>query len=118
MAPKLGLVSLLILLTVDITFRVFNIAKGSTPREARAQAAATPTGEVAIATVQGPGSQAWVYVYDVESHRLAAYETGNQCIELKGVREITWDLKLHELPPQLCGKRLSVKEVRELTEKL
>ena len=118
MARKLGLSLLFLLLSVDVAFRVLDFAKEFRPGEARAQAAATPTGEVAIATVQGPGSQAWVFLYDVLSQRLAAYEAGNQCIELKGVRQVTWDLKLHELPSSLCGKKISVKDMKELTEKL
>jgi hypothetical protein len=87
-------------------------------RSAMAQSAAsTPAEKVAMATAKGSSGEPWVLVYDVVSQRLAAYRSGSQGLELRGIRQVTWDLELEELPPRLLGTPLRVKDVRALVEK-
>ena len=106
------------LLTFDIALRVIDrvLPTFLGPR-ADAQAAASPVEKVALATIQGPANQPWVYLYDVDSQRLAAYQTGNGCIELRGVRQVTYDLKLVELLGNLCSSHPTVKQVKDIVEK-
>ena len=82
-------------------------------RAAHGEAAAVPTQQVAVATVQGAGGLPWVYLYDVGSQRLAAYVTRTQGIEFKGLRHIKWDLMLDELNPTFKGV-LTVANVKTL----
>ena len=81
------------------------------------QAVGTPTGSVAIATVQGTSQDPWCYIYDIGTQRLAVYKVQNQGIELKGVRQITWDMKLEELNPKLAAQRLPVSVIKAELEK-
>ncbi|MBI4605955.1 MAG: hypothetical protein HY721_28660 [Planctomycetes bacterium] len=83
------------------------------------QAVGAPSGQVVLATGQNQGgSEAVVYVYDVPTRKLGCYTTKGQGIELKGMRDVTWDFKLQELLPANANKRLTVKQVREELAKL
>ena len=62
------------------------------------QGAAIPTGHVA-------------------SQRLALYTARNRGLELKGVRHITYDLRLTELDARMVNKPLPVSEVKKAVEK-
>lgn len=76
------------------------------------------TGSVAIAAVQGTANEPWVFVYDVGSQRLACYKNSNQGLEFKGLRQITWDLRLEELTSAWASKgKIPVPEVRKAVEK-
>jgi hypothetical protein len=82
------------------------------------QAVGTPQGQVAIATVQGTGGgETYCWVYEVASQRMACYVQRGQGIELKGVRQITWDLEIRELDAKLASKRLSVKDIEAEVKK-
>ena len=81
------------------------------------QGTGVPTGQVAIAAVQGSANEPWVYVYDVATQHLAVYTTKNQGIELKGSRQISWDLKVPDLPAALANRRASVTEIKRALEK-
>ena len=93
-----------VLLSVCSTLLVVNLFMilGQPQQAAFGQAAALPTGSVAIATVQDTSNSPWCFVYDVSSQRLVAYKAGNQGLELKGARQITWDLKIEELSAKLA----------------
>lgn len=82
------------------------------------QATGMPASQVAIATVQGTAQDPWCYVYDVAGQRLAVYRCGNQGLEFKGLRQITWDLKLEELNARLATTgRVPVAAIRKELEK-
>jgi hypothetical protein len=81
------------------------------------QAVGVPSGQVAIATSQGTGPEPWCFVYDVTSQRLAVYSCKNQGLELKGVRQCTWDLQLQELPPALASRRIPVADIKKELQK-
>ena len=103
------------LLTILCTLVALNIAvsfRGDGLPDAQGQTGGLPTPQVAIASVSGPKLEPWVYVYDVPTQRLACYTTRASGIELEGVRKISADLQLEELPQSLLGRRLSVKEVQ------
>lgn len=89
----------------------------SPDRAAFGQGAAVPTGTVAMAAVQNSSQDANVYIYDVASQRLALYAARNRGIELKGLRQITWDLQLVELPGTLVNRPLPVSAIRKELEK-
>jgi hypothetical protein len=102
-----------VLLSVCLTLLAVNLyvtLRGPQPA-AWGQGVGIPTGQVAIATVQGTSNDPWCYVYDVGSQRLAVYTTKNQGVELKGVRNITYDLKLEELNV-VGGRSPTVKQVK------
>ena len=81
------------------------------------QAVGTPTGQVAIATGQtSSGGKAVVYIYDIPTKKLACYSVEGAGIELKGVRELTWDLQAEDFTPP--GGKTSVKAVRDAINKL
>ncbi|HVR74980.1 MAG TPA: hypothetical protein VMT52_11635 [Planctomycetota bacterium] len=101
------------LLAVDVVVTL----RGSQVPPAYGQATGNATGSFAIATVQGSGSEGWCWIFDYESKRLCSYVTKNQGIELKGARELTYDLKIRELPPAAANTRLTVLKVKELVEK-
>jgi hypothetical protein len=82
------------------------------------QGVGLPTGQVAIATVQGSGNEPWCYVYDVATKRLACYAARNQGLELKGMRNIQWDLQIEDLPPELANRRVPVVQIKKEVEKL
>jgi len=92
-------------LTVSLRRPEFPLAFG--------QAVGVPSGQVAIATSQGTGPEPWLFLYDVASQRLAVYTCKNQGLELKGVRQITWDLQIQDLPPALASKRASVADIKK-----
>ena len=81
------------------------------------QGAAIPTGQVAMAAVQNTSQDPYVYIYDVASQRLALYTARNRGLELKGVRHITYDLRLTELDARMVNKPLPVSEVKKAVEK-
>lgn len=97
----------IVLLSVCCTLLAVNLyvslhgSSGALP-PAHGQAAAGTQTSVALATVQGTSNDPWVYIYDVTSQRLGCYKTGNTGIEFKGLRQLTWDLKLEELNPKLA----------------
>ena len=103
------------LLTILCTLVALDIAvsfRGEGLPDAQGQSGGLPTAQVALASVSGPNLEPWVYVYDVPTQRLACYTTRASGIELEGVRKISADLQLEELPRSLLGRRLSVKEVQ------
>lgn len=108
------------LLSVCCTLLAMNLyvsLDGPAVREAAGQATAIPSNSVCVATVQGTSNDPWCYVYDVGTQRLAVYKTGNTGIELKGVRQITWDIKLEELNPRLATGKVPVSAIRKELEK-
>ena len=96
----------LVALDIAVSFR------GERLPDAQGQSGGLPTAQVALASVSGPNLEPWVYVYDVPTQRLACYSTRASGIELEGVRKISADLQLEELPRALLGRRLSVEEVQ------
>ena len=109
------------LLSVCCTLLAVNlyVSLGKTSSQvAFGQAAAVPTSGVAVATVQGTSNDPWVYIYEVGTQRLACYRTANQGIEFKGLRQITWDLKLEELNPRLAAMgKVPVSQIRKELDK-
>lgn len=101
------------LLAVDVVATL----RGGNMLTAYGQATGNPTGSYAIATIQGSGNEGWCWVFDCTSKRLCSYVTKNQGIELKGARELTYDLKIRELPAAAANTRLTVAKVKELVEK-
>lgn len=101
----------LVALDIAVSFR------GEKLPDARAQTGGVPTAQVALASVSGPNLEPWVYVYDVPSQRLACDTTRGSGIELEGVRQISADLQLEELPQALLGRRLSVNEIQTYLKK-
>src|SRR5512145_1784995 len=102
---------IIVLLTVCATLLAVNLYVSLQRPElpvAFGQAVGVPSGSVAIATSQGTGPEPWCFLYDVTSQRLAVYSCKNAGLELKGVRQLTWDLQLQELPPALASKRIPV----------
>ena len=94
------------LLSVCCTLLAVNLYvefQSSPMPEAHGQATGLPASQIAIATVQGTSNDPWCYVYDVAGQRLAVYRAGTQGLEFKGLRQITWDLKLEELNPRLAS---------------
>jgi hypothetical protein len=89
------------------------LVRPNEPRAALGQAAATPDGTAILATVQGSGNEPYFVVYDVVSKRAGAYaiKTG---IELRGIRELTWDFELQELA---TDKSIPVAQIRAEVEK-
>ena len=78
------------------------------------QGVGVPTGSVAIASVQGNDQSPWCFVYDVTSQRIAVYKAGNQGLELKGVRQITYDIRLEELDKKAANMNVRVADVKKL----
>jgi len=107
---------LIVLLTVCATLLAVNLAVSLRRPElplAFGQAVGVPSQSVAIATSQGTGPEPWCFLYDVASQRLAVYSCKNAGLELKGVRQITWDLQIPELPPGLASKRVTVADIKK-----
>ncbi len=106
------------LLSVACTLLAVNLyvsLSGARYPAALGQGAMEATGSVAIAAVHEP----WIFVYDVVNQRLACYKNSNQGIEFKGLRQLTWDLRLEELPPAWASKgKITVSEVRKQLEKV
>lgn len=112
----------IVLLSVCCTLLAVNLyvsVSGQNVREASGQATATPTSQVALATVQGTSNDPWCYLYDVGTQRLAVYKTGNQGIEIKGLRQLTWDLQItNELNPKLAQLgRVPPADIRKALDK-
>lgn len=108
------------LLSVCCTLLAVNLyvsLDGPAVREAAGQGTAIPSSSVCLATVQGTSNDPWCYLYDVGTQRLAVYRTGNTGLELKGVRQITWDLKIEELDARMANQKLPIKTIREYLEK-
>lgn len=83
------------------------------------QGTGEPTSSVAIAAVQGTTNEPWVFLYDVSTQRLACYKNANQGLDFKGLRQLTWDLRLEELDPGWAAKgRIPVSQVRKALEKM
>ena len=111
---------IIVLLTVCATLLAVNLYVSLQRPElpvAFGQAVGVPSGSVAIATSQGTGPEPWLFLYDVGSQRLAVYTCKNQGLELKGVRQITWDLQIPDLPPALATKRASVADIKKAVQK-
>jgi hypothetical protein len=77
---------------------------------------ASEKGPVALSAVRVRQSEPWVFLYDVASERLAGYRAGREGLELRSVRQVTWDLRLEELIPH--GHPLPPAEVRRHLESL
>ena len=111
----------IVLLSVCCTLLAVNLyvalGEGASQTAYSQAASAVPTGQVALATSQDTSNSPFVFVYEVGTQRLAAYKAGNQGIELKGLRQITWDLKLEELNPALANRRVKVSEIRKELDK-
>lgn len=84
-----------------------------------AQSAATPTDRLAAVSLEGPGGEVWTVLYDVASSRLAAYRSKGQGLELRGARDLTWDLQLEEFDPGKLSARtsVSVADVRQAVQR-
>ncbi|HZN57764.1 MAG TPA: hypothetical protein VFD71_06780 [Planctomycetota bacterium] len=94
---------------------VLHLQSSSLP-VALGQAVGTPSGTVVLATgMTQSGNEAVLYLYDVTSQRLCAYTTKGQGIELKGVRQVTHDLKPVEFTPR--GKSPSPSEMDKAVKK-
>lgn len=107
---------IIVLLTVCATLLAVNLYVSLQRPDlpvAFGQAVGVPSGTVAIATSQGTGPEPWCFVYDVSSQRLAVYSCKNQGLELKGVRQVTWDIQIPELPPGLASKRVTVADIKK-----
>ena len=91
------------------------IVRSGEPRSALGQAASAPDGTAILATVQGSGNEPLFVIYDVASKHASAYAILKSGIELRGVRELTWDLQIQEVPKQTSDK--SVAAIREQVEK-
>jgi hypothetical protein len=105
----------IVLLSVGCTLLAVNLfvmLKEPQARLALGQGTAIPTGSVALAAVMGNTAEPWVFIYDVQTQHLASYKNSNQGLVLKGVRQITWDLKIEDLAPAAAAKGASVKEVK------
>jgi hypothetical protein len=74
--------------------------------------------EALLAATRGPGGETWVVLFDVATKRLAAYRCSSGGLDLAGLREVRWDLRLEALDPRLVGRRISVVEARALAEKV
>jgi len=110
----------IVLLSVCATLLAVNLAVSLRRPElpvAFGQAVGVPSGSVAIATSQGTGPEPWCFLYDVASQRLAVYSCKNQGLELKGVRQCTWDLQIPDLPAALASKRASVADIKKAVQK-
>jgi hypothetical protein len=111
------IVGLLLACAMLLAFNILITLRGPAP-VAFGQAVGTPQGQVAIATVQGSGGgENYCWLLDVASQRLTCYVQRGQGIELKGVRQITWDLEIRELDAKLASKRLSVKDIEAEVKK-
>jgi hypothetical protein len=73
--------------------------------------------EVLLAAARGTSGDPWAILYDVSTRRLAAYRGTNRGIDLEGLREVRWDLRLDSLDPALVARKLRVAEARALVEK-
>ncbi|MGQ9592379.1 MAG: hypothetical protein ACUVYA_19035 [Planctomycetota bacterium] len=84
-----------------------------------AQSAATPTDRLAAVSLEGPGGEVWTVLYDVASSRLAAYRSKGQGLELRGARDLTWDLQLEEFDSGKLSARtsVSVADVRQAVQR-
>ena len=110
----------IVLLSVGCTLLVVNLYITLNQPQARlalGQGTAIPTGSVALAAVMGNSAEPWVFIYDVQTQHLASYKNSNQGLMLKGVRQITWDLKIEELTPAAAAKGASVGEVKKALSK-
>ena len=99
-----------VLLGANLTLLLLRPAE---PRAALGQAAATPDGAAILATVQGSGNEPYFVIYDVASKRAGAYAIRNG-IELRGVRELTYDLELIDLATE---KTIPVSAIKAEVEK-
>jgi hypothetical protein len=99
-----------VLLGANLTLLLVRPAE---PHSALGQAASTRDGTLILATVQGSGNEPYFIVYDVVSKRAGAYaiKTG---IELRGIRELTWDFELQEIA---TDKSIPVAQIRAEVEK-
>jgi hypothetical protein len=110
----------IVLLSVGCTLLIVNLAVMLSQPQARlalSQGTAIPTGSVALAAVMGTSMEPWVFIYDVQTQHLASYKNTNQGLMLKGMRQITWDLKIEELAPTAASKGATVKEVKNALSK-
>lgn len=99
------------LLAVNLT----NSIQGQVLRKALGQTAGVQGGNYVIATgITQSGNEAMLYVFDIENKRLAAYFNRGRGIELRGVRNIKWDLNLDWFPGP---NSLTPAQVKELWEK-
>lgn len=110
---------IIVLLSVGSTLLAINLFVALRPQElpvAFGQAVGTPTGSVAVAAVQTQGGDPWCFVYDVGSQRLASYTaTRTLGVELRGVRQITYDLKAVNFASQ--GKNPKPSDIKIELEK-
>ena len=100
-------------LLVLVLAHLFAAGGDSSLPEASGQAALAPDAPAGFQVLQGAGGDTFAVVYDAESKHLAAYLIARDGIKLRGVREVSWDLKIPEvgnLPPQ----GMTVKEVKAL----
>jgi hypothetical protein len=111
----------IVLLSVCCTLLAVNLyvtlGEKATPTALGQAAANNPTSQVAIATSQDTSNSPVAFIYEVGTQRLAAYKVGNRGIELKGLRQITWDLRLEELNPALASRAVKVQDIRRELEK-
>jgi hypothetical protein len=93
----------------------------SSPRSVSGQNAtgnATVGNEVAVATgpIMGGGGAA-LYLYEVSKKRLAVYFLGANGLEVRAVRDISYDLEAPDFKEQ-AGKVTTVKQMRAAVKKL
>ena len=118
MSCSRALVCIAVFFGLDLACRAVAAQLATTPPAAFAQAApADPSpGHSSLVAIQGPGNLPWVFVHDPASGRLLAYEATSTGLALRGARELTYDLKLVELPADLATKRLTVKQIHDLVK--
>lgn len=103
------------LLTVVATLLGVQVAQSLRPGESGSPIAfgqgVGATSGFTISTVVGQGGETWCYVFEEASRTLACYSSKGLGLEIKGVRNLTADLKVRELTPR---QRLSVEDVEAI----
>lgn len=109
------------LLSVIATLLLVAVLSG--PRSVSGQTggsgSATVGGEIAVATgaTQGGGGGAAFYLFIPQSKKLAVYYLGNNGLEVRAVRDVTWDLDAPDFWAQ-PGKITKVADMKKAIKKL
>ncbi len=106
------------LLSVIATLLLVNVLKPTSPMSGQTAGGTSTVGhEVAVATgsiVGGTGSNFWLY--DTQSKRIAVYFLSNAGLEIRAVRDVSFDLEATDFNPPL-GKPVRVNEMKKALKK-
>ncbi len=106
------------LLSVIATLLLVNVLKPTSSMSGQTTGGTATVGnEVAVATgslIGGSGSNFWLY--DNHAKRLAVYFMGNTGLEVRAVRDVSFDLEATDFLSQQ-GKQTRVNEMKKIVKK-